>query len=127
MRKPPTPRLLWIWIACCAILMNAIAPSVSHALAFAKGQPSAWDICRGDDAGLAKQRKPGKPGKPGMVNMTDCVYCVSHAGSFGLPPGLHAALGMFGAQPSHPFLFYRAPAPLAAWSASQPRGPPHFI
>lgn len=123
MRKPLTPRLLWIWIACCAILMNAVAPSVSHALAFASGQPSAWDICRADGSGTA----PAKPGKPGKIAMSDCAYCVSHAGSFGLPPDRHAGLGLFAVPSSHPFLFYRAPAPLAAWSASQPRGPPFFI
>lgn len=121
MRRPLTPRLLWIWIACCAILMNAVAPSVSHALALANGQPSAWDICRAD------RPVPAKPGKPAMNGMSDCAYCVSHAGSFGLPPDVGARLGWFGVQPSHPFLFQRAPARLAAWSTSQPRGPPFFI
>ena len=124
MRKNSTSSLLWIWIACFAILMNALAPSISHAVAYANGEPSAWDICRADNKAPLK---PGTPGAPAKMSMTDCDYCVSHAGSFGLPPSFDSSLGHFGAQPSHPFLFYRSPAPLAAWSAARPRGPPAFV
>jgi copper(I)-binding protein len=38
----------WIWIAIIAVLMNALAPSISHALAAAEGNPAAFEICRAD-------------------------------------------------------------------------------
>ncbi|CAN7452700.1 DUF2946 domain-containing protein [Pseudoduganella sp. LjRoot289] len=116
-------KALWIWIACFAVLMNALAPSISHAMAYADAGPGVFDICRADKS------KPLAPGfivdqKQTMSMGEDCSYCVTHGGSFGMPPSVAAGLVPV-AQPSlHPFLFYRSPQPLAAWSASRPRGPP---
>lgn len=122
---------LWIWIACFAVLLNALAPSISHAIAFGKGVPATWEICRADGSrvtvsGLITNDDSDK--KPGAAKAMgeDCAYCQTHAGSFGLPPVTHASLPVQGMQP-YPFLFYRAPQPLAVWSAAQPRGPPAHL
>lgn len=137
MSRKSTLRPLHIWIACLAILMNALAPSISHAVAFLHGQAPAWEICRAD--GSAVQSAPagdvvktilvsdsGKRQAPykAMSSMDDCGYCTPHAGSYGLLPAVVSGLGQFGTHQILPFLFYRSPAPLTAWSASRPRGPP---
>lgn len=128
-----------IWIACCAILLNALAPSMSQAVAAVRGQAVAWEICRVDSvpaaaggsrlalsaakAGFAAQ--DGAPAGDGKMKPGEhCAYCLTHAGSFGLPPALVSIPGVFGSHPEHPFLFYRSPRPLTAWSAARPRGPP---
>ncbi|HEU4845808.1 MAG TPA: DUF2946 domain-containing protein [Burkholderiaceae bacterium] len=137
MSRKSTHRALHIWIACLAILMNALAPSISHAVAFLQGQPPAWEICRAD--GSVMQSAPagdaakailasdgGKRQAPhkAVFSMDDCGYCSPHAGSHGLLPTVVSGLDLSGAHQIRPFLFYRSPAPLTAWSASRPRGPP---
>ena len=124
-----------IWIACFAVLMNALAPSISHAMASARGVPATWEICRTDGSGLAA------PGQPDLVvvgalakkitqtkiaAMEDCGYCLPHGGSVALMPSTITGLGLMGGHALRPFLFYRAPQPLVALSAAPPRGPPDF-
>jgi hypothetical protein len=118
MHSKSTIRLFAIWIACFAILMNALAPSISHA-ANARQSGFAEDgICRVDKSADG-QSAPGK-----MLLMNDCDYCLVHAGSHALPPPALGGFGVFGAHASRPFLFYRAPQPLLALSAAPARGPP---
>ena len=107
-----------VWLALCAMLMNALAPSISRALAVAQGNSSA-EICR---AGYGRVLQDG--GVDTMAAMADCAYCLPHAGSFALPPPALAAAGLFGSHGVRPFLFYRAPQPLLALTAAPPRGPP---
>lgn len=143
MKLKSAHRTLWLWIAVCAVLLNALAPAVSHAIAFSKGVPPSWEICRSDGARVTfsgafnsnpefKAALPDTGGKPGkslglMAMDGDCAYCVTHAGSFGLPPSAVAGLLLAGSKQLHPFLFYRSPQPLAVWSAARPRGPPVLV
>lgn len=139
--KSRARRLLHVWIACCAILLNALAPAVSHALALADGRHAgpAWEICRNDGTRLTghgvldeatflaltdRGRPAPPPGDDAAAPMADCGYCLAHAGALGLPPA--AALPLpFAAMPAaRPFLFYHAPRPLETWVAAHPRGPP---
>jgi len=138
-------RLLQVWIACFAILLNALAPAVSHALALADGRHAGpgWEIClndgtrlsgRGtlDDAtfrALTDRSNPvesaaAAPAPATTSPMTDCGYCLAHAGSLGLPPPALAPLPFAAAVTQRPFLFYHAPRPLEIWVAAHPRGPP---
>ncbi|MBY0239292.1 MAG: DUF2946 domain-containing protein [Burkholderiaceae bacterium] len=129
MKRTPATRAQWLWIACCAILLNALAPTVSHAIAFARGVPASWEICRADGSRVTvsgqitsigeRGEAPGATNIPGM----DCAYCQTHAGSFGLPPVIRASLPVQGSH-AIPFLFYRAPQPRPVWASAQPRGPP---
>ena len=123
-------RQLTTWIACFAILMNALAPSISHAMAALSGDPATWEICRTDTAAA-----PGQPdlvvvglgaikSKSQLGKMEHCGYCLPHAGSYTLLPTAITGLGIFGGHELRPFLFYRAPRPLLALSAAAPRGPP---
>lgn len=154
MNKKSTLRLLHVWIALFAILMNALAPSISHAVAAARGDAAGWEICRADGSRLSAASvaaaaptaalasfvsvagdgkdfqlldNSGAPVKKAAMNMDDCGYCAPHAGSFGLVTAALSGLGLFDNHAAHPLLFYRSPAPLAIWSAARPRGPPALI
>ena len=132
-------RLLQVWIACFAILLNALAPAVSHALALADGRHAGpgWEICLNDGTRLSgrgtldeatfrvltdRSRPAGAPGS--ALPMTDCGYCLAHAGSLGLPPPTLAPLPLTASAAERPFLFYHAPHPLQTWVVAHPRGPP---
>lgn len=124
-----------IWIACFAVLMNALAPSISHAMAAVNGVPATWEICRTDGSALASAGQPdlvvvGALAKKATQNkiapMEDCGYCLPHGGSVALMPSTITGLGLMGGHALRPFLFYRAPQPLLALSAAPPRGPPAF-
>jgi hypothetical protein len=128
-----------IWIACFAVLMNALAPSISHAMAAMHGVPATWEICRADSAAAgAALTAAGQPelaavgalskkiSEGNMTPMADCGYCLPHAGSLALMPSTITGLGLVKGHALRPFLFYRAPQPLLALSAAPPRGPPAF-
>jgi hypothetical protein len=131
---------LYIWIACFAVLMNALAPAISHALAGVRGGVPTWEICRADALAEAVPGHPellvvgnnatlvkkitGATERTAMGFMEHCAYCLPHAGAFALLPTAVSGLGIFGGHALRPFLFYRAPQPLPALSAAAPRGPP---
>jgi hypothetical protein len=143
-------RLMFVWLACFAILLNALAPSISHAVALAKGKPRVWEIClndgsrisgtgeltaadfstltnRSDPQAAAKAQAQAKASQANAnmaMNMADCGYCMPHAGSTGLPPSDFTPV-LPAAEPSlRPALFYHSPQPLQVWSTANPRGPP---
>lgn len=122
-----TRRARFLWLALFAVLLNALAPTVSHALA-ASRPAIPVDVCSVDGgapfataAALLMQHEHA-----GMSVLDDCGYCLTHAGTHGLPPPVHAPPPLvLGAEP-RPFLFHHAPRPLAVWLAAVPRGPPVF-
>ena len=135
-------RIRFAWLACCAILLNALAPAVSHALAAAQPRHT-WEICLNDGTTLAgfgeldeatflavtDRANPVPAAIAGhamtdALPMADCGYCLPHAGTVGLPPpaGVIVPAAMVAAQ--RPCLYYHAPRPLQAWAGVQPRGPP---
>ncbi len=130
-----TPTHSWqpgIWIACCAILINALAPSLSQALAALRGPPAGWDICRADasaplvrpalwtPAARAVRRTDG----PGKAMLVHCAYCLPHAGSDALLSSKGSASSLLLGHALRPVLVYRAPQPWLALLARAPRGPP---
>jgi hypothetical protein len=122
MKLTSTSWRMHLWIAIFAILVNALAPSVSHALAAASDNPAAWEICRADRSQADFSQDAPAPND--AMAMDHCGYCLPHAGSTMLMPGMITGLGIFGNHALRPFLFYRAPQPLLALSAAPPRGPP---
>jgi hypothetical protein len=121
-----TRRLRFVWLALFAVLLNALAPTVSHALA-ASRPAIPVDVCGADGGApfaaaaalLMQDERHASMGVP-----DDCGYCLVHAGSHGLPPPVHAPLVLVDGAEPRPFLFHHAPRPLAAWLAAVPRGPP---
>ncbi|MES2026962.1 MAG: DUF2946 domain-containing protein [Pseudomonadota bacterium] len=119
------------WIACFAILLASLAPSISHAVAAAKGAPNAWvEICTVEGSKMMKvdgdqsQQAPA-PAEKG-THFEHCAFCLTHAGSFGLPPSADFVMPVVSGDHVLPLLFYQASRPLFAWVVAQPRAPPAF-
>jgi hypothetical protein len=117
------------WIACFAILLAALAPSISQAVANAKQESgSGWaEICSVAgirfvqvDAGAVDEKSAGK-----AMQMEHCAFCSTHAGSVGLPPASPVLpLLVASGTAIFPALYYQSPAPLFIWSTAQSRAPP---
>lgn len=119
------------WIACFAILMAALVPSISHALSVSgKGNFSSWsEICTGEGVKSVKVASThagthhSAPAKDGM-HFEHCPFCFTHASSFGLPPSGQIIIPIMNGADARPALFFHSPRPLFAWAAAQPRAPP---
>ena len=111
-----------------AILLAALAPTVSHAMAAAKGGASWMEICTSAGPAMIQVADDQAPGVPADGNqgahLEHCAFCLTHAGSFALPAAALPALPVAIASDSPPLLFHRAPRPLFVWAAGQPRAPP---
>ena len=127
-------RRLAAWIACFAILLAALAPSISQAVANAKQQSgSGWaEICSVAGIRFVQVVEDGttEDGKSAgkAMQMEHCAFCSTHAGSVGLPPTspvlpLPVAMGTA----IFPALYYQSPAPLFIWSTAQSRAPPALV
>ncbi|WP_219117699.1 DUF2946 domain-containing protein [Janthinobacterium sp. UMAB-56] len=118
-----------LWIACIAIFLATLAPTLSRALTVASGMAvPSLEICSvagGMQAMRARDdaQEPSAPEKSGM-RMGDCPCCSMHADTLSIPPtSLVLASGelITGLLPE---LFYQSATPLFAWTPVQPRGPP---
>jgi hypothetical protein len=120
------------WAACLAILMSALAPSVSHALALARGSDIAWmEVCSVAGIKLVKAdisvKKAGAPVSHDALGPSGhCPFCSTHAASFALPPAASALFQVAGTASMRPLLFYQSPRPLPIWTDAQSRAPPRF-
>lgn len=128
MRKFLKTKPLFIWIACFAMLVNALAPSISYAMTAASSVPASpmMEICTMGGvrsiaaiAGQPDNQHPG-PGDSGA----HCPFCLLHGGNLGLPPSGMPVLPVVAGHDSFPHLFYHAPYRLFSWTAANPRGPP---
>ncbi|MEO6351505.1 MAG: DUF2946 domain-containing protein [Burkholderiaceae bacterium] len=123
-------KLLFIWIACFAMLINAFAPSISHAVTSLSSAPASpmMEICTmtGVQSIAAMTGLPGRdhsgPDKAGSGE--HCPFCLPHAGSFALPPSELPVQQIVAGNDLFPPLFYQAPYRLFSWTAAKPRGPP---
>ncbi len=127
-------RMLYAWIACLAVLFSALAPSISHALAYT-GAASApgtiqIEVCTADgNKTILLDSTGNKKVVPNSVqhHFEHCPYCATHAGSFALPPPAMASFAVIGGHDIFPYLFYNAPARLFSWSCANPRAPPAAV
>ncbi|WP_102295618.1 DUF2946 domain-containing protein [Janthinobacterium sp. AD80] len=127
-------RRLAAWIACFAILLAALAPSISQAVANAKQQSgSGWaEICSVAGIRFVQVVEDGttEDGKSAgkAMQMEHCAFCSTHAGSAGLPPtGPVLPLPVAMGTAIFPALYYQSPAPLFIWSTAQSRAPPALV
>jgi hypothetical protein len=114
-----------VWIACLAILLNALAPSLSHALM--TGPSNMMEICsaagtRWMAVDLAADASTGSSTDTALHHAQHCPFCVTHADLLDLPQS--ASFAVDGGHDLFPALFYRSPTPLFSWSAANPRAPP---
>ena len=119
------------WIACLAILFNAFAPLVSHAMEAAAPAPAVMtiEVCTAMGMttmplALAADGRDGSAAGKLHKAMHHCGYCVSHAASHGLPPPSAIAFAAAPGRDAYPPLYYHSPRPLFPWSLAQPRAPP---
>ena len=117
-----------LWIACIAIFLATLAPTVSRALTVASGLAvPSLEICSvaGGMTMLPATLSTDAPDtSKGSMRMGDCPCCSMHADTLSVPPtSLVLASGelITGLLPE---LFYQSAAPRFAWTPVQPRGPP---
>ena len=118
------------WLALVAMLALALLPTVSHALAFARGG-SAWaEVCTPQGMRLvsvdASQAVDTGAPVQSAGHLEQCPLCALGADLPALPPALPDALPLPLGAAEMPALFLHAPRTLFAWRSAQPRGPPSF-
>jgi hypothetical protein len=117
------------WIASFAILLSALAPSISHAINAANNSGSTWtEICSVVGTKIAKVDSAQNPTSQApadkVMHFEHCPFCSTHAGSVGLPPAIDLTLPVVSNTLTLPSLFYQSPRPLFIWAAAQSRAPP---
>jgi hypothetical protein len=116
-------RRISAWIACFAILLASLAPSISHAIEAASKTGSLDEICT--VAGLKTVTAvPADSPAQKQLHFEHCPFCATHAGSFALPPPADLTLPVVSVFPAYPSLFYQAPHPFFVWTTAQSRAPP---
>jgi hypothetical protein len=129
MRRLNPFRHLTAWIACFAILLAALAPSVTHVLAAAAGGSNAWmEICSTTgtkfiSSAVAQKTNPAAPSDQSMQH-GHCPFCLAHADMTVLPTTHLFVLPLLAGAEMFPSLFYQSPRPLFMWTAAQSRAPP---
>ena len=114
-------------IATFAMLLAALAPAISSALATANDQHVRWTVvCSADGARLVPvpTDATGVPVAPKAHHIEHCPFCASPAAFAALPPPAHVHAPLVSGSEPVPVLFLLAPRPLFAWATAQPRAPP---
>ena len=110
------------WIAALAIAMSALAPAMSQAVSFLKGDLGiAMEICAVD--GSKMQIKVELEEQEQSLQVKPCPYCLAQNM---ITPAFNTHL-TFQAPQSFAFLpqlFYQSPKPLAAWVTPPSAAPP---
>lgn len=129
MKMSPVSRNFAAWMACLAILLVALAPSISHALA-ATSEAQAWtEICTATGIKLVKvtDEQAGKSffTQKHDEHYEDCPFCRIDNHAFTLPPGpATVRVAEPWVRPPPAFLYQAPPLRLSAWPARRTRAPP---
>jgi hypothetical protein len=117
-----------LWLALWLALSGALAPTVSHALAWAQGDRAPLiEICtsagpRWMALSSASDAAPGDPATPAVLD--HCPFCLLMADRMAPPPQpqalCFAAIGQANAPVTSATVFL----PAQVFAAAQPRGPP---
>jgi hypothetical protein len=123
----------WTWIACLAILFNAFAPVLSHAMGAQAmaGAPAMPDmeVCTAMGIEMrplasSEPNGPDKLQKNTKTSMSHCAYCVAHVPAHGMPPPMPAVFAHAAGRAIWPPLYYQSSRSLFPWALAQPRAPP---
>lgn len=116
------------WVAMFALMVNVLAPGISHALAAAGVMPADMvEICT--PAGLARVSAADlgagqDDGGALASSAVACAYCMVHAASFGLAPALAGQSSLRPRAGPPVFKSFILPPPARAWGVHSPRAPP---
>lgn len=120
---------LGTWLACLAVLLVALMPSLSQALQREASNPWA-EICTSLGAKRAavddRAANDSAPTAPIEHLLQHCPYCSVHVTVLGMPPTPLPMVSLVPLQHTLPELFLAAPRTLFAWSSAQPRAPPRL-
>ena len=112
------------WAAFVAILMAALAPTLSHALA-SRGDAGWVEVCTAEGSRWVQGSGPGEPAAPAGTHALDhCGYCTLHNDDPALPTAGQQAEAVPAAAHALPIAFLRAARTAHAWVSAQPRAPP---
>jgi len=112
------------WIAAFAILMSALAPTISQAVSIAKDQHGfVMEVCsaQGHQFSVAIP-SPEKTNKP-LFKINHCPYCLTH--NF-ITPAFNTSLTLKAPQSFAllPKLFYQSPKLINVWVTPPSAAPP---
>jgi Protein of unknown function (DUF2946) len=124
-------RCLSAWMACFAILMACLAPSISHAVDAARNSTSFWaEECsvhgEAHNAADHHEHQDAPSHHPTSSHFEHCPFCLTHAASFALLQTASCTLHEVGGFSLFPVLFYQAPRLLFVWVPAQSRAPPAY-
>lgn len=114
-------RIRLTWLACAAMLLAALMPTLTRMLDARAPNQLFAELCSASGKTWVMQ-EPDSSGKAAK-HRDDCGYCRLQSDTPVLPMAVFA-VQLAGAATHRPPLFYTSPAPLFSWIASQPRGPP---
>jgi hypothetical protein len=125
-------RLYWTWIACLAILFNAFAPVLSHAMGMQAAAGASvmmeMEVCTalGMEMRSVVSSDSSDPADAGKLqkNMGHCACCVAHVPTHGQPPPMPAVFAPAPGRDAWPPLYYQSSRSLFPWALAQPRAPP---
>jgi hypothetical protein len=128
MRLHRATRILTSWIAVLAVLMAALAPSISHALE--SRNASSWiEVCTSGGAKWAQPDGASNDEAPAPSDahpFEHCPYCSLHANAIAICAGAVSRFPVLLPASDLPIAFLPAPRTLCAWVSAQPRAPPLF-
>lgn len=118
------------WLAMLALVLGALAPTVTQAMV-AGGDRAGWlEICSVSgiawvkaDTGEVRDQQPDGRAPVGGGLGQHCVWCTLHGGAAGLPAG-DMVFGLPDRLTDLPPAFYLAPMAASVWMSAHPRGPP---
>lgn len=118
-------RALTAWIAIAALLMAALAPSLSRAFAPAGAMALQADVC--SVAADMRDAEDGAPASRGAHPLEHCPYCTLHADGVAIPAAAQPTALLTDLRDGPPVAFLAAPRTPHAWVSAQPRAPPRFV
>lgn len=112
------------WAAFVAVVLAAMAPTVSHALA-SRGDARWVEVCAAEGSRWVQGGGPGESQAPAGAHALDhCGYCTLHTQEPVLPTVGHEARPIAAAACALPIALLRAGSSARAWASAQPRAPP---
>ena len=116
---------LHAWIAIATLLLAALVPTLSHALA---GQvpTDRVEICTAQRMQWVESAASGQDGsQPHAIQLLEhCPFCLTPGPVLGLPPADLSLRLLTGLSDAPTQAFLAAPRRVHAWVSAQPRAPP---
>jgi len=121
-----TTRQCTIWIACLALLFNALLPPGIHAFSNARNSSPLGEIC--STGGTKPAAATGSVTQPAtdvlLQHLNHCLSCVVNSGVLALPQHLATQLLAIAGHDLFPEFLYHSPLPWFTWPKAHPRAPP---